>query len=43
MEKLNKKLAENLATEINIMMELKHENIVELFDIQVYNLHVSDG
>ncbi len=33
-ERLNKKLSENLATEISVMKEFKSEHIVELYDLQ---------
>lgn len=33
--KLNKKLAENLASEITILKEIDHPNIIKLYEIQV--------
>lgn len=33
--KLNKKLAENLASEITILKEINHPNIIKLYEIQV--------
>ncbi len=35
LSKLNKKLAENLASEISILKEIDHPNIVKLYEIQV--------
>lgn len=38
--KLNKKLAENLASEITILKEINHPNIIKLYEIQVNNYHI---